>query len=190
MAVAAFSALCRLVGADHGNVPTCRLLKRSVVGYVLQHRHPTVIYRHLAETTGFVRAAVECPSAVPSPPVGFLESVECGMRALVSNTQTPMRLVTTLSLFGAAANILYSIYVLAVGIFKADVEPGWMSLSLQQSGMFFLISLVLLVLGEYILHVVNLANDGPPYHIAQEFSSAPASRSARRNVEVGHSGDG
>ncbi len=62
-----------------------------------------------------------------------------------------MRMVTSLSLFGAVANVLYSIYVVGISLFKVDVEPGWVSLSLQQSGMFFLISLVLLVLGEYIL---------------------------------------
>ena len=59
-----------------------------------------------------------------------------------------MRLVTSLSLFGAIANVVYSIYVVSIGFFKTDVAPGWISLSLQQSGMFFLISLVLLVLGE------------------------------------------
>jgi hypothetical protein len=112
------------------------------------------------------------------------ESIDRGMRLLVSTTQAPMRLVTSLSLFGAAANLLYSIYVVAVGIFKSDVAPGWVSMSLQQSGMFFLISLVLLVLGEYILHMASLSNEGPLYHVGQEFTSARMTRKEKLNIET------
>jgi len=106
------------------------------------------------------------------------------MRLLVSTTQAPMRLVTSLCLFGAAANLLYSIYVISIGLFKADVAPGWVSLSLQQSGMFFLISLVLLVLGEYILHMASLSNEGPLYHVGQEFTSARMTRKEKLNIET------
>ena len=106
-----------------------------------------------------------------------------GMRLLVSTTQAPMRLVTSLSLFGAVANLVYSIYVVGVGFFKTDVAPGWISLSLQQSGMFFLISLVLLVLGEYILHMASLSNEGPLYHVGQEFTSARLTRREKLNIE-------
>lgn len=94
-----------------------------------------------------------------------------------------MRIVTSLSLFGALANLLYSVYVVLIGIFKRDVAPGWISLSLQQSGMFFLLSLVLLVLGEYILNMVRLNNEGPPYHVSQELTSARLIRKERLNVE-------
>lgn len=94
-----------------------------------------------------------------------------------------MRLVTSFSLFGAVANLFYSIYVVAIGILKTDVAPGWISLSLQQSGMFFLISLVLLVLGEYILNMVSLSNEGPLYHVGQEFTSARMTRRERLNIE-------
>jgi hypothetical protein len=94
-----------------------------------------------------------------------------------------MRLVTFLSVFGAAANLLYCFYVIAVGILKTDVASGWVSISLQQSGMFFLLSLVLLVLGEYILHMASLSNEGPQYHVAQEFTSAKMTRREKLNVE-------
>jgi hypothetical protein len=105
------------------------------------------------------------------------------MGLLVSTTRAPMRLVTSLSLFGAATNLVYSVYVVAVGFLKVDVAPGWVSMSLQQSGMFFLISLVLLVLGEYILHMANLSNEGPLYHVGQEFTSAHMTRREKLNIE-------
>lgn len=94
-----------------------------------------------------------------------------------------MRMVTGLSIFGAIANLVYGIYVTIIALLKTDVAPGWVSLSLQQSGMFFLISLVLLVLGEYILNMVSLSNEGPRYHVAQEFTSARMTRLEKLNIE-------
>ena len=94
-----------------------------------------------------------------------------------------MRIVTSLSMFGAISNILYSFYIVGIAIFKNNVEPGWVTLSLQQSGMFFLISLVLLILGEYILNVTKLSNEGPKYHIAQEFYSETQSLKKKLNIK-------
>ncbi|MFM0145471.1 hypothetical protein [Paraburkholderia sp. RL18-085-BIA-A] len=70
-----------------------------------------------------------------------------------------------------------------IGIFKQDVAPGWVSISLQQSGMFFLISLVLLVLAEYILNMASLSSEGPLYHVGQEFTSAKMTRREKLNIE-------
>src|SRR5690606_39203746 len=114
---------------------------------ILQHPQPAISYRHLPATGGFVRANLcyrATPKANQAKHLG--DSIDRGMRLLVSTTRTPMRLVTSLSLFGALANLLYSLYVLASAFLRTDIAPGWVSLSLQQSGMFFLISLVLLVL--------------------------------------------
>ena len=161
-----------------------RVLSRKVVNFILQHPQPAITYRHLPATGGFARANLSY-SAVPkvSHPKHLWESIDRGMRLLVSTTRAPMRLVTSLSLFGAIANVVYSIYVVSIGFFKTDVAPGWISLSLQQSGMFFLISLVLLVLGEYILHMASLSNEGPRYHVGQEFTSARMTRRERLNIE-------
>lgn len=164
--------------------PHYRLLNRRVVNFILKHPQPAVSYRHLPATAGFARINMEYsskPLARNTKKLG--ESIDRGMRLLVSTTQAPMRLVTSLSLFGAAANLIYSVYVVAIGIFKTDVAPGWVSMSLQQSGMFFLISLVLLVLGEYILHMASLSNEGPLYHVGQEFTSARMTRREKLNIE-------
>jgi len=161
-----------------------RLLSKRVVNFILQHPQPAVTYRHLPATGGFARINMEYSSKpLPRNTKKLGESIDRGMRLLVSTTQAPMRLVTSLSLFGAAANLVYSVYVVAIGIFKTDVAQGWVSMSLQQSGMFFLISLVLLVLGEYILHMASLSNEGPLYHVGQEFTSARMTRREKLNIE-------
>lgn len=164
--------------------PHFRLLSKRVINFILQHPKPSMSYRHLPATGGFARANMEYsaePLTKSSKKLG--ESIDRGMRLLVSTTQGPMRLVTWLSMFGAASNLVYSGYVLVVAVFKSDVAPGWVSLSLQQSGMFFLLSLVLLVLGEYILHISSSSNEGPAYHVGQEFTSSVMTRREKLNVE-------
>lgn len=164
--------------------PLYRLLSKRVINFILQHPHPAVAYRHLPATAGFTRIRLEYSEPPRQASTKRLaESLERGMRLLVSTTRGPIRLATWLSMFGAAANLLYSLYIVLVAVFKSDVEPGWVSLSLQQSGMFFLISLVLLVLGEYVAQLLRLSTAGPLYHIAQEFTSADLSRRQRLNVE-------
>lgn len=164
--------------------PQYRVLSKRVINFILQHPQPAMTYRHLPATGGFARARLDYSApAIFAHRKKLGESFDRGIRMLVSTTRVPMRLVTSLSLFGAMANLVYSIYVLAVGLLKPDVAPGWVSLSLQQSGMFFLLSLVLLVLGEYILHMAALSNEGPLYHVAQEFTSARLTRREKLNIE-------
>lgn len=186
LANAAFNSLYRAFNGIHlsKEAPQYRVLSKRVVNFILQHPQPAVSYRHLPATGGFARVNLDYSAAPRVPHTKRLgESIDRGIRLLVSTTRAPMRLVTSLSLFGAVANLLYSIYVVAVGFLKTDVAPGWISLSLQQSGMFFLISLVLLVLGEYILHMASLSNEGPLYHVGQEFTSARITRREKLNVE-------
>ncbi|MGV8960574.1 MAG: glycosyltransferase family 2 protein [Stenotrophomonas sp.] len=186
VANAVFNLVFRwLNGVNPGaEAPQYRVLSKKVINYILQHPRPAAIYRLLPVTAGFTRANLSYRHApTANPPKKLGQSIDRGMRLLVSNTRLPMRLVTILSTFGAAANLLYSIYVIAVAAFKPDVAPGWVSLSLQQSGMFLLVSLVLLVLGEYILHMASLTSEGPSYHVAQEFTSARLDRLERINVD-------
>jgi len=40
-----------------------------------------------------------------------------------------------------------------------------------------------LVLGEYILNMASLSNEGPRYHVGQEFTSARMTRLEKLNIE-------
>jgi glycosyltransferase involved in cell wall biosynthesis len=164
--------------------PSFRIISKRVINFILQHPQPSITYRHIPASGGFSRINLEYQSEpLTKSEKNLGESIQRGMKLIVSTTHAPMRLVTSLSLFGAGANLVYSVYVVAIGVFKDDVAPGWISLSLQQSGMFFLISMVLLVLGEYILHMASLSNEGPRYHVAQEFTSALLTRKEKLNIE-------
>lgn len=164
--------------------PQFRVLSKKIVNFILQHKQPTLAYRHLPATGGFSRTNLHYSyQQVRGPTKSLTDSVDYGLRLLTSTTRAPMRLVTLLSFISASANLIYSVYVVAIALFKDDVAPGWISLSLQQSGMFFLISLVLLVLGEYILQMASLTSEGPEYHVAQEFTSANMTRLKKLNIE-------
>lgn len=186
LANSGFNVLYRYFSGAHlaNEAPQFRLVSKRVVNFILQHPQPAITYRHLPVTGGFSRVNLQYsapPKASRTKRLG--ESIDRGVRLLVSTTRAPMRLVTTLSMFGAGANLVYSVYVVAIGLFKPHVAPGWVSISLQQSGMFFLISLVLLVLAEYILHMASLSNEGPLYHVGQEFTSARMTRREKLNIE-------
>lgn len=181
-----FNALYRTFsGIDLAReAPQYRIISKRVIGFLLQHPQPAMSYRYLPATAGFAKSNLTYTSPTRERSKRRLRSsVELGTRMLVSSTRAPMRLVTSLSLFGAAANVVYSFYVVGVALLKKDVAAGWVSLSLQQSGMFLLISLVLLVLGEYILNVAILSHEGPAYHVAQEFTSMRVTRREKLNVE-------
>jgi hypothetical protein len=185
-AFAAFNILYKWFnGINLANeAPHYRVLSKRVVNFILQHPQPAITYRHLPASGGFSKVNLSYASNPRMSRAKNLgSSIDRGMRLLVSTTRAPMRVVTSLSLFGAVANLVYSFYVIAIALFKQDVASGWISLSLQQSGMFFLISMVLLVLGEYILNMASLSNEGPMYHVGQEFTSARITRRERLNIE-------
>ncbi len=164
--------------------PPYRLMSREVINFILQHPKPVIGYRHLPATGGFARANLRYSQPPrPQPRKRLRDNIDRGVGLLLSTTRGPMRLVTALSLFGAVMNLMYCIYVVAIGVFKTDVAPGWISLSLQQSGMFLLISLVLMVLGEYLMNMASAGQQGPGYHVAQEFTSARVTRRERLNIE-------
>ena len=119
------------------DAPQYRVLSKRVVNFILQHPQPAMVYRHLPATGGFARVNLNYSAAPAVAHTKRLrESIDRGTRLLVSTTRAPMRLVTSLSLFGAVANLVYSGYVVAIGFFKADVAPGWISLSCSNQACF------------------------------------------------------
>src|SRR5262249_7528087 len=108
--------------------PNYRLLNKKIINFILQHRQPALAYRHLPATAGFNKVNLKyssTPSIVPHK--RLRESIDRGMRLLVSTTRIPMRLVTSISLFGAIANLIYSAYIVVIVLFKSNIAPGWIS---------------------------------------------------------------
>lgn len=170
--------------------PKFRLLSKKVINFVLQHPLPDLAYRHLPASGGFVKK--QLTYTYPKSAGNFssnnekkkiYQAIDKGLMLLVSTSKAPMRFATVLSLFGAFSNLVYSAYILGIWLFKDEVAEGWVSISLQQSAMFFMISMVLFFIGEYLLHNLNVTSNNPTYHLAQEFTSARMTRDQKLNVE-------
>ena len=112
-----------------------------------------------------------------------LELLNNSVIDIIKRNHFPIRLASILMLLSSLLNLLYVLYIALVYIFKSNVEEGWTTLSLQLSGMFFLISLVLFIICEYLYNLNNSTNDGPLFHIGQEFKSEINQNFEKLNIE-------
>ena len=61
---------------------------------------------------------------------------------------------------------------MVIFLIKPNVAQGWTTLSLQLSGMFFFVCLILAVLSEYVGTILGEVRSRPLYFIAQEANSS------------------
>lgn len=182
----AFRGLFRLMaGVDlAAEASQCRLISKQVVSYLLQQPKPALKYRALPAIAGFSKLTIRYAGrGKGGHPTGFSSKVRRALNLLFAQTIAPLRVASLLAISGAVMNVLYSIYVLIVAVVKKDVANGWATLSLQQSGMFFLISVVLFILVEYVAQMFVWNLEGPPYYLAGEHTSAVLSRRRKLNIE-------
>ncbi|MDB2546047.1 glycosyltransferase, partial [Candidatus Pelagibacter bacterium] len=161
-----------------------RMLSKKVVNFILNYPKPSTIYNNLASITGFSKNNLFYDHEhIEKKKSNFILDFNEKIQNLISKNRFPIRFASFLMFFASLSNLVYSLYVVLILIFKSDVAPGWVTLSLQQSGMFFLISLVLLIICEYIANLNNLTNEGPLFYIGQEFTSENIKRIKKLNIE-------
>jgi glycosyltransferase involved in cell wall biosynthesis len=130
----------------------------------------THVYRFISRTGRF-------------PRVNLRRAVRTAASMAVNHSAAPLRLVSLLGLGGSFLSLLYSLYVVVVYLFKQDVMPGWTTLSLQVSGLFFLVFVMLTMIGEHLGRLMDEAVDRPLYHVREEQASAVMLADvSRRNV--------
>ena len=162
-------------------VPAYRLHSRRLVSYLLRHDDPTAVLAALPALATFPTRRLDGPAAEAAPPA-LSERVDLAIRAVLRVTALPLRLMTLVSLVAGLLNLLYAGYVVAIFLFKDHVQEGWTTLSLQISGMFFLFSIVLALLSEYVVRIFQARADQGPYHVARERRSPSMGRAERLNV--------
>ncbi len=97
-----------------------------------------------------------------------------------------MRMVSLAGIAGSLFSLLYSVYVLIVYFLKEDVKPGWATQSLQVNVLFFLMFIMLLIMGEYLMRLVEEMPDQPLYLSGHEqYSPVNDSLQSRENVYTG-----
>jgi len=163
-----------------------RALPRQAVNAIMEIKDRHRYLRALTPYIGYETRTVEYRPISRSgrpPREGLFEAADTALAVVVGNSTRPLRMVGWIALGAAFLNLLYIGYVFAVRIFKTRVAEGWMTLSLQNAGMFLLLFLVLAVVTEYVGRILDETRERPLYYIAEEANSAVmVPSSERRNV--------
>jgi glycosyltransferase involved in cell wall biosynthesis len=156
-------------------VSDLRAMSRQSVNALLQvreqHRYLRVLTLMLGYQHEFFPYQLQPRGNSPRIPK-LRQEIATAIDLLAANTRHPLRMVTVMGLVGACLNLLYGAYVLAIFLTKPGVAAGWTTLSLQQSGMFFFVCLILTVLGEYVGTILGEVRSRPLYFIGQEANSS------------------
>ena len=167
-----------------------RLFSRRVTNQILQDPYPEMMLRHLPTSLGYERVELNYSSEFKTIlNTNILYSAKKALKFLISTSDAPMRIVSMLAVFGAFMNIIYSIYILIIALSKTKVAEAWVTLSLQQSGMFFLISIFFFILSEYILNMKHTTINEYSKLISQEFGSDIIARHRKINLKEINSTD-
>lgn len=154
------------------NWSTLRCLSRAAVNAITRVRTRRRFLAAVLSETGYTPALYPYDRRTPAGRTGLASATRAGLSVLVHHSVAPLRLVSVLGLFGSAASVLYSGYVVVLYLVKRDVMPGWTTLSLQVSGLFFLLFVMLSLIGEYLGRLLEESVDRPLYHLRDEQASA------------------
>lgn len=165
------------------NTFSCKtlIISRRIVNYLTKFKNPELKLRTISSIKGLKKSILNYEYQSQDKE-NLLQSLSRGLKIITSSTSLPLRFATTITSLGAIFSFLYSIYVLLIFIFKDNVAPGWASISLQLSFMFFCLSLLLLVMSEYLLEALSTIYNKPKYFISDEFTSSIMTSKEKLNV--------
>jgi polyisoprenyl-phosphate glycosyltransferase len=163
-----------------------RLISRTVLNFMLEAPDRHRILMLLPAMSGYRHTTIEYDRLVSQREgprtrkrLTFIKALDLVFSA---SPRPLLRVSTLMSLAISGISFAYSIVVVLVWMFKHDVAPGWVPLSLQISGLFFLTCIVLAMLSEYLLQVLEMTKGGPRYHIANQGHSSTLSLASPLNV--------
>jgi hypothetical protein len=134
---------------------------------------------------GFLHRTIHDAYRLPNHPIdnrSIGERVAKAIGLLISLGAIPVRIVSIVSLLSGVLSLVYAGYIVVVYFSKPNVAPGWTTLSLQLSGMAFLISLMLALLSEYITQIYAATTVRRRRQILRELRAEKVSRGGRLNV--------
>ena len=178
----------RYVGVD---IPTratyFTVLTRRAVNALTSTRRSQKYFRHLVRHLGLriVNFDYE-PQRSARKSRGLRTSVVEAIEIVSSNSSHPLRLLSYVGIGASLLNLLYAVYVVVIRFALGSVQEGWTSTSLQMSGMFFLLFLILAVMSEYMGRILNESQRDNAYLVLEEFESDVLLADVeRRNVNRG-----
>ncbi len=170
------------------NAAGLRAVSRSVLNDWLENRDRDRLLRVMPALSGQAYAVLryESDAAAPIERRSLYRSFRNGVGALIASTAVPLRFAYYLALAASLLMLLYAIYAVAITTVRGDVVEGWLSLSLVLAGMFFIFSIVLAILAEYVFQIVQRTHERPLYRFSDEASSPGSALKQRVNVADEH----
>lgn len=114
----------------------------------------------------------------------LIQAISDGLSMCVMHSRTPLRLASVIGITASVLNLAYVGYVVGVYLIKADVQAGWVTLSLQNAGMFFFVFVSLLLMSEYLTQTLDEVQERPLYHVRDEAAACLTTVKAERNVLI------
>ena len=167
-------------------ISSARLFSRTVLNFILKATDRHRILAVAPALSGFSYAQVIYDRKDPAGEIGHIQArrqaLPKAFNLIFAVSPRPLRLVTYLTLGISFLTIFYSIYVVGFWLLSPEVAPGWTSISLQISGLFFLFSLVLAVMSEYLQQVLEGIERRPLYYVSKRSFSETMSFAKDLNV--------
>ena len=168
-----------------GSATALRVLSRRMVNHVAESPSRHELLSVLPALIGYEHA--EYPYSpgkryASGSERSLFAGMASGVNMLLATSVRPLRVASVLGLLAATLNLAYSGYILAIAVFKSDVAEGWVTLSAQSSGMFFLFSLMLAMMSEFLYRISSDILGPQPYFISREESSVGLRRRGDLNL--------
>ncbi len=175
-----YGLLSILAGFPINRTPSDLLiLSREAVLHILSKPNAELLLKAGTAGRGFPVHKIDDAYQRPTPTSDrrtFAQRAAKAISLLVSVGAVPVRIVSIISLLSGVLSIVYAAYVVVIYLFKSDVATGWTTLSLQISGMMFLLSLMLALLSEYIIQIYAATAVRRRRQMARELRSEKTAR--------------
>jgi polyisoprenyl-phosphate glycosyltransferase len=163
-----------LSGSTKGSTPyqaaDFRLMSRRVVSVLNQLPESNRMYRVIVPALGFKTTSLEYHRRVRlkgDSKYGFLQLATLGLRSMLATSGAPLRWISLVSIFFAFASLSVASFSFVLGITNESL-PGWASLSLIVSTLFFFQSLATLVICEFLLVLLADVRKRPLYQLKDQ----------------------
>ena len=159
------------------------IINRKVINFITKNEDRVKFLKLLKFNNGFTKYEYSyMPIGKKSNQRTFLENVNFTIDVLVNYSHRLIRMATILSLSTAIINLFYIVYIFGIYFFKDNVAQGWTSSNIYNSTIYFVLFLVLAVIGEYVRMIIQNQKNSPMYEIVDEKSSV-ALFSDKKNID-------
>lgn len=165
---------------------SARLFSRQALNFILKAADRHRILSLAPALSGYKTASIEYEPIENGPPepgaFKWFYSIYRAAELTLTLSTKPLRIAALLCLSISFLSVLYSFYVVGYWLTHESVASGWASLSLQISGLFFLVSLVLALISEYMQQILENIGRRPLYFYTTHMVSDEMSFSHDSNV--------